>query len=148
MAICNRDKDVSEEKYDFESSFGAFSTGASNAAVVVPLATLPWPGTIQSARVAALGISGTPTLDFKVTRFIVGSGSTDISGGFTTLTLQAVGTSGVQTWVSAVATSSLLSLQTGDVIYGSFAGQDSAVTGLAVDVVIKATQDIRTFFGS
>lgn len=147
MAICNRDKDPSEQKFDFSSNLGAFSTGASNASVTFPLGIVPWSGVISKARVSALGISGTPTLDFQLTRFITGSGSTIISGGFTTLTLQLVGTSGAQTWVSAATSSTFLNLTKGDVLQGVFAGQDSAVTSLGVDFVIQATQDIKTYFG-
>ncbi len=101
----------------------------------------------MAARAAATGISGAPLLDLSITRFIVGSGTTSYLGGFTTLTLQAVGTSGIQSATIAVAGSTALSLLTGDVVYGSVSGQDSAVTGLAVSLVVDATQSIKTIFG-
>lgn len=148
MAICNRDLASSQQLQEFNSNFGAFSTGASNAAVTIPLCVVPYPATISKIKAAALGLSNTATLDFSIQRFIVGSGTTAYLGGMTTLTLVAAGTSGVQAVVTAAAGSTALQLTTGDVIYGSFAGQDAAATSLAVSVVIQATQDIRTWFGS
>ncbi len=147
MAVVNRALDVSQKEREYSAQFGAFSTGASNAAVSVPIAMIPYPATLVAARAAATGSSGSPTLDLSIKRFIVGSGSTAYLGGFTTLALQNVGTSGILSVTIAAAGSTALGLLAGDVIYGSFAGQDSAVTGLAVSIVINATQSIRTHFG-
>lgn len=147
MAVVNRALDNSQQETEFYESFGAFSTGASNLAVSVPIAMIPYPSTLVAARVAATGISGSPTLDLSITRFIVGSGSTSYLGGFTSIALQAVGTSGIQSVTIAAAGSTALNLLAGDVVYGSVAGQDSAVTGLAVSIVIDATQSIKTHFG-
>jgi len=142
MAICNRDLGFSEQEKLLGDAYGALATG-----VTVPVATVPWPCTIQSAKVAAFGISGTPTVALTIQRFIVGSGVTSYLGGFTTLTMQAAGTSGVQSVVTAAAGSTALLLQTGDVIMATTGGANSAVTGLQVSVVVQATQDIRSWFG-
>jgi hypothetical protein len=143
MAICNRDLDPSEQKHVLAANYGAVAT-----TLVLPVGVVPYPSTIVSARVAATGISGAPTGALKINRFIVGSGSTVYLGGFTTLTLQAVGTSGVQSVVIAAAGSTALNLLAGDEITYTSAGANAAVSGLAVSVVIQATQDIRSYYGS
>lgn len=143
MAICNRDLDPSQQKEVVAANYGAVATS-----LVIPVGIIPYPATIVSARVAATGISGSPTGALKINRFIVGSGSTVYLGGFTTLTVQAVGTSGVQSVVIAAAGSTALQLQAGDEITYTSAGSNAAVASLAVSVVIQATQDIKTFFGS
>lgn len=142
MAICNRDLDSSQQKYVLEASYGPLATGATQ-----PIAIVPSSSTIVGARVAAFGISGSPTVALTIQRFIVGSGSTSYLGGFTTLTMQAAGTSGVQSVVIAAAGSTALNLQAGDVIMSTTGGANSAVTGVNVTLVLQATQDIRTYFG-
>ncbi len=148
MAICNRDLGTGEQQIEFNSNFGAFDTGASNAAVLVPLAMIPYPATLSAVKAGVLGLSGAPTVAFSIQRFIIGSGNTLYTGGMTTLTLTNAGTSGIQSVVIAAAGSTALQLQAGDVILGSFAGQDTAATSLAVSVVVQAVQDIKTWFGS
>ncbi len=147
MGVTNGARDSSGQEREYYAGYGAFSTGASNATVDVPIAVIPYASTLIGARAAATGISNVPTLNLYVQRFIVGSGTTAYQGGFTIISLQAVGTSGIQSVTIAAAGSTALGLLAGDVITGTFAGQDSAVTSLAVSVVIKATQDIRQFFG-
>ncbi len=147
MAIVNRALDSSQQELEFYSTYGAFSTGASNAPAVVPIAMIPYASNLVAARVSATGLSGAPTLDLSITRFIVGSGSTSYLGGFTTLTFVGIGTSGMQSVTIAAAGSTALSLFAGDVIYGSVAGQDSAISRMSVSIVVKATQSIKTHFG-
>lgn len=147
MAVINRALDNSEQEWEFSAQYAALGTGASNAAVTLPIAMIPFPSTIVAARAAATGASGSPTIALSIKRFIVGSGTTAYLGGFTTLALQNVGTSGILSVTIATAGSTALGLLAGDVIVGSFAGQDSAVTRLAVSIVIDATQSIRTHFG-
>ncbi len=149
MAICNRDKDVSEQQSDtFAANYGAW--GVTNMPLIRCVGTVDCPGIVKHARVAATGISGTPVALLQIRRFIsgVGGGATVFTGGFTSLTLQAVGTSGIQTVVKAAAGSTSLNLQAGDVLELALSGADSAVTSLACDVVIQYVQDIRTYFGS
>ncbi len=142
MAICNRDLDASEQKLEIVANYGAVAT-----TLILPVGNVPWPCTIVGARVAAVGISNAPTGALKINRFIVGSGSTVYLGGFTTLTLQAVGTSGLQSVVIAAAGSTALSLQAGDEITYTSAGSNSAVSSLSVSIVVQKTQEIVTHFG-
>jgi hypothetical protein len=143
MAICNRDLDVSQQKTSLRANVAALGTG-----LTLPVVIIDSPANIVSAKVAAFGISGTPTALLSIQRFIVGSGVTSFLGGFTTLTMQAAGTSGVQSVVTAAAGSTALNLLAGDVIMVTSGGSNAAVTGLAVDLVIQYTQDIKTYFGS
>ncbi len=143
MAICNRDLDVSEEKHNINANYGLVAT-----TLVLPVGIVPYPATIVSARVAAVGISNAPTGALKINRFVVGAGSTVYLGGFTTLTLQAVGTSGVQSVVVAAAGSTALQLQAGDEITYTSGGSNSACDSVSVTVIVQATQDIRTWFGA
>jgi hypothetical protein len=143
MAICNRDLDPSQQKGVIAANYGVLAT-----ALTVPVGIVPFPATIVAARVAATGVSNTPTVALKINRFITGAGSTVYLGGFTTITMQAVGTSGVQSVVIAASGSTALNLQAGDEIVAVTAGSNAACTNLAVQVVIQATQDIRTFYGS
>jgi hypothetical protein len=103
---------------------------------------------VVAAKIAAFGISGTPTAALSIQRFIVGSGVTSYLGGFTTLTMIAAGTSGAQSVVTAASGSTALQLLAGDVIMMTTGGANSAVTGVAVDLVVQYTQDIKSYFGS
>lgn len=142
MGITNRSLDVSEKNRNVAANYGLTATS-----LVLNVAMISYPCTLQAARVAAKGISGSPTLLLKVDRFIVGAGSTVIAGGATSLAVQAVGTSGIQSVVLAASGSSFLSLQQGDVVTATTAGANSAVDNLSVSLVIQAIQDIKSSFG-
>ncbi len=143
MAIVNRGLDPSQQAVSFGAAYGPLGTGVTSPVLVVP-----YPCTLSQAKAAAFGISGTPTLVLSIQRFITGSGVTSYLGGMTTLTLQAAGTSGVQSVVTAAQGSTALNLQQGDVIMATTGGSNAAVTGLAVSLVLKASQDVRQFFGA
>lgn len=143
MAICNRDLDASEQKHEISANYGLVATS-----LTLPVGIVPYPANIVSARVAAVGLSGAPTGSLRIQRFITGAGATAYLGAFTTLTLTAVGTSGIQSVVTAASGSTALQLQAGDVITYVSAASNAAVDSLSVAVVIQATQDIRTYFGS
>jgi len=143
MAIVNRDLDSSEQKVSVAQTFGPLATG-----VTVPIHVVASPCNVVAAKIAAFGISGTPTAALSIQRFIVGSGVTSYLGGFTTLTMIAAGTSGAQSVVTAASGSTALQLLAGDVIMMTTGGANSAVTGVAVDLVVQYTQDIKSYFGS
>lgn len=143
MGLTNRDKDSSEQKQTFTASFGAVATGST-----LSLAVVPWPAELKAVRAAAHGLSGSPTVDLRILRFVSGAGMTAIAGGMTTLTLQAVGTSGVQSGALASAGSSLLQLQAGDVITATHGAANTNVLGVSYALVLQALQDIKSHFGS
>ncbi len=143
MGVTNRAKDVSEQKWTLQAAFGAI--GVTPVVREFPICTVPFPGIIKGIFAAAKGSSGSPVLDMYVQRFTT-AGIT-LSGGATTLALQNVGTSGIQSFVLAPAGNTLLNLQSGDVITAKLSGTDSAVTALSLAVVIQAVQDIKSSFG-
>lgn len=143
MAICNRDLDVSQQKVALSDRFGALATG-----LTLPVMSIASPANLIAAKLGAFGISGTPTALLSIQRFIVGSGVTSFLGGITTLTLQAEGTSGMQSAVIAAAGSTALQLQAGDIVMLTTGGANSAVTGLEVSLVVQYTQDIKSYYGA
>ncbi len=142
MGVTNRSYDVSEKNRTLEVDYGLTVTSK-----VLNVAMIPYPCTLQAARLAAKGVSNSPTYQLKVDRFIVGAGGTTIAGGATTLTGQAVGTSGIQSFVLAAAGSSFLQLQAGDLVTVTTAVANTAVDALSISLVVQAVQDIKTSFG-
>lgn len=142
MAIVNRSLDVSEQRKVFKYSDKLMATG-----VTAPICVVPWPSTIDGAMLAAFGLSGSPTYQVFVNRFIVGT-------GFTTWALtgaevpSAFGTSGVLArGMSMVASgSTLLNLQANDLLTVTSAVANTAST-VSVAVVLKPIQDIKYNFG-
>lgn len=146
MAIANRELDVSEQTVVENCDLKLLTVGSSGAAIPVsyPAYIVPRPMTLSGVHVAALGLSGAPTLDFAITRNAAG-GATVISGGMTTLTLQVCGTSGPQAGVLAAAGSSFLSLAKGDLVQFAITGDDVAAF-VTVSLVVKSLQDIKSHF--
>jgi hypothetical protein len=143
MAITNRALDASEQRRAFQSSFAATATGATLLALHVPFNS-----TLEAVKLCAQGLSGSPTYDLRVWRFIVGTGVTTIAGGATTSTPLTMGTSGPHSMALAASGSSFLNLLANDVITLTSGATNAAVTGLSVAIVIKAIQDIKTVHGA
>ncbi len=94
---------------------------------------------IQSAMIANEGLSGTPTTQLQIQRFVTGAGETVIPLG-PALAVIAVGTSGPK----AFAFSSIL-LQAGDQVVATQAGTNAAVAQQSISLVVKGLQDIRSW---
>lgn len=142
MAIINRTLDPSEQRRIIEQSYGAVATGAT-----LHVAVVPYPAELQAAVMAVAGLSGSPTYDLRILRFIVGTGVTTFSPGTTTLTGAAVGTSGLQSFLLAANGSTLVALLANDVITVTSGAANTAVTNASFGVVLKALQDYKTSFG-
>lgn len=143
MGIVNRDLDPSQQKGIYTTNLQATATG-----VTLALGIIANQGTLDGVRVAANGVSGAPVWSFFLDRFIVGTGLTSIIAGFTSLTVTAYGTSGPQSVVTVAAGNTLLNVLTGDVLCVSTTGSNTAVVSGAIDWVVKATQDIKSTYGS
>ncbi len=144
MAIVNRDKDASEQRDVISASLGALATG-----VTKQVAVLPYPCTLQSLRAAALGVSNAMQVAIQVNRFIAGTGATAINLGISNLVLVNVGTSGVQGFSGLAAVgSTLLALQQNDVLQIVTSVANGNTTDLAIEFVVKKTQDIITLNGA
>jgi hypothetical protein len=92
----------------------------------------------------AVGISGSPTSQLAVERFVVGAGLTVFALGGA-LTHTAIGTSGAQGFSLPAAGNSLLSLAAGDLLTVQTGGANTAAKVLHVTAVVKALQDIKSF---
>lgn len=144
MGVTNRAKDVSEQKWIFQSHYQAQS-GIDGTTLPLFVCSVPFPAILKGVEVAAKGVSNTVALDFFINRFTT-TGIT-LTGGATQLTLQNVGTSGIQSFVLAAAGSSLLNLQRGDVLAVIASGTSGAISALSLGAVLQAVQDIKTSFG-
>ena len=147
MAIINRSKDSSEQRRTFSTFAGAVATGVTGI-----IAQVPWPCTLESGQIAAFGLSGAPNYTITVNRFIAGAGATAIVVATGTSNVpSAFGTSGVAgTGASGIVMpwgSTLLQLLPNDVIMYTSGVANTAVTGLAISLVVKPTQDIKVHFG-
>lgn len=140
MGIVNRTKDVSEQKEVVQKTFTATVTGKDYVVLNAPHALQ-----LSEAKGIAVGMSGAPTATLKLQRFVVGAGLTTIaiSGA---LTHTAIGTSGAQGFSMPAAGSSLLNLQAGDVLVCTTGGTNAGLEQLNVAVIVKALQDIKTYF--
>lgn len=139
MAINNRSLHGSLQREVAPCQLGAVATAESH---VVHLA--PRPQIVEAIKVSSLGLSGAPTANFQIVRFITGSGSTTIGAFCTTLTLAALGTSGTQSVVFLAS----MPLVANDAIQFTSGASNAAVTELRVDVLVKNLEDIRTQFGT
>lgn len=134
MAIVNRALDATEQKKDVFVNIKGTVTATSDQVYHVPHAM-----EIQSAVACAEGLSGAPTSQLQIQRFVVGAGETQIPLG-PALTLVAVGTSGPQSF-----TFSSTALQAGDQILCTQAGTNAAAAQLSIGLVVKALQDIKSW---
>ena len=143
MAIVNRELDASEQRKTVQADFALTATGVTLLCAQIPVAS-----ELQAVRVAAVGISGSPTVAFTIGRFIAGTGFTSITGGATTLTLTAFGTSGLQTMAVNASGSSLTALTAGDVLQLTTGGANAAATSLSVSFVVKELVDIKNQYNA
>lgn len=142
MAICNRDRDPSERKEDYIFvSSAAVATGAT-----AWIAMVPYPCVVQSARAIALGVSNAMQVALGAQRFA--GGNTVISLGISNMVLQNFGTSGVIGYSGLAAPgSTLLQLQTGDILQFTTSVANGNALNLMVEVVVSKVQDIVAFNG-
>lgn len=148
MAVANRDLDVTEQRKVFELTVltAALVTGSTSIVALVPYVS-----TLDSAMLAITGISGAPTYQLNVDRFIPGAGfTTIIVATGTSNTPGAFGTSGVgggSGMILAPAGSTLLNLLPNDMLMLTTGGSNAAAKALAMGVVILPIQDLKTDFG-
>jgi hypothetical protein len=134
MAIVNRALDVSEQQKDVFVNIESTVTATSDQIYHAPHAL-----ELQSAFLSPVSLSGSPTCQLQIKRFVTGAGETFIPLG-AALALQIVGTSGPLSY-----TFSSTSVQAGDLIVATHAGSNAAVAQLGVALVAKAVQDIKSW---
>lgn len=143
MAIINREFDASEQKIVIHCPLGAVATSITRELVVAP-----YPCEVIDVKETSLGLSGAPVHAMSIDRFIVGSGLTNVTGGWTNLTIVALGTSGVQDYPQVASGNSLIQLQASDVLKLVSSGANTATADSQVTITIRALQDQKTYFGA
>jgi len=144
MAICNRDLGQSEQIRNMATTF---SQAGSSLALELPIAQMPWPGTVQEVSFGALAVANAPVVSLGVKRWTSG-GLTTMPYLSTTLTLTAFGASAAYQSPSLLASgSTLLNLLAGDVLYVRMEiGATASITGGFASVGVQASQDIKSYF--
>lgn len=123
---------------------------AASAGIAYNVFQAPWPCTLLGAGIAAAGVSGAPDMSIDILRFNGVGGTSLIPGVGATLAVLAYGASAAkQMFTVPAASSTLVSLQMGDVVVLNqlFSGGNVAVRSAAVSIVVQPTQDILTQFG-
>jgi hypothetical protein len=148
MALLNRDKDPSEQRnlYQWSSGGAVVSTSAT-----LPIFTAQNSEQILGFQVVSVGLSGAPILTFQIGRFLIGSGFTMLSSGFSAITCVAFGTSGLpgvgtSPIIQLVAGSTLNQLQKNDAVFVSTSGANTAGSH-TISMVTQTLQDIKQTYG-
>lgn len=149
MAIVNRDLDTSQQKdviYQAYKNVGVGSTILAGGASFWIGAAIPYPFTVESAEVYAIGLTGAPQIRLIIDRFA--AGQTRMVCGISNCVITAYGTSGIQ-GLSGLAPvgSTLLNGQAKDQLSFDLVGANTGATDLTISVVIKKTQDIVSYNG-
>lgn len=142
MPIINREKDVAEQRVEISENIGLLATGVTRCIFLAPYMC-----EVSISKMSAIGISGTPTAQLSINRFLAGVGVTNISGGFSAVTLQAFGTSGALTVPQLAAGSSNIQLLVGDQLLLVSGGTNAAAADFEIFAAIKCLQDIKSHFG-
>lgn len=142
MAIVNRDKDASEQRYVFN-----VATGVVGVSALIYVGNVPCAAQLLQVATNAFGLSASPTVGVQIQRFVVGSGLTTIPlNGSSLLTISAMSTSGMQTQVLPASGATLVQLLKGDCIQLVTSTASSAAT-YVVDAVIQILQDVKSDYG-
>lgn len=143
MAIVNRDLDASQQK---ETISAVYQNGTQiNTGSSLVIGVVPYPCLIQSVRVGTFGVSNAPGALFKVQRNA--SGITLLTIGSTSLIVN-LGVSGMfgHSGIMGAGTT-LLTLQTGDVITMDVTQANTYALGVVAQIVVKKLQDIVSHNG-
>jgi len=142
MALVNRDKDASEQRYVFGDANTVVGISTIQYGFIAPCA-----GQLLQVAQAAFGLSGSPTIGVQVQRFVVGSGLTTIPlNGSSLLTVTAFSTSGMQTQVLPAAGATLVQLLKGDSVQLITSTANTAAT-YQFEMVFQVLQDIKSDYG-
>lgn len=143
MALVNRDKDASEQRYNFAQVQSAV-VGVSS---LIHLFAAPCAGQLVSVASNAFGLSGSPILGVQIQRFVVGVGFTTIAlNGSSLLTVAAMSTSGMQKHAVPVSGSTLALLLQGDDVQLVTSGANTAAN-YTLNAVFQVLQDVKSDYG-
>lgn len=143
MAVLNRDKDASEQRY----VFGYNSQVTVGVSGLIQLGIAPCASQLLAVASNAFGLSGSPILGVQVQRFVVGSGLTTIPvNSSSLLTIVAYSTSGMQTHILPAAGATLVQLLKGDAIQLVSSVANTAAQ-YEVEAVVQILQDVKSDYG-
>lgn len=143
MALVNRDKDASEQRYVFTFN----QTAVVGLSIIAEIGIAPCASQLLTIVSSAFGLSGAPTVGAQIQRFVVGSGLTTIPlNGSSLLTTVAYSTSGMQTQVLPASGSTLLQLQKGDMIQ-LISSTANTAANYVIEAVVQIAQDIKQDYG-
>lgn len=146
MGIINKNLGKSQRREVIQNEWSALANGSTIVAAVVP-----YPSILEVVQMYGFGLSGAPTVQVIVNRFIPGTGFTAFNLG-STMALPAFGTSGVLSLTMGFSLpqigSTLTLLLVNDVVMiQTGGGSSAAVTGLCGAVVLEPIQDAKNQFG-
>ena len=143
MALVNRDKDATEQRYVFTNNQSAV-VGVS---ALIHVGIAPCGAQLLQVVSNAFGLSAAPTVGIQIQRFVVGSGLTTIPlNGSSLLTISAFSTSGMQVHVLPAAGSTLVQLLKGDEIQ-LVTSTASSAANYVVEAVVQILQDVKSDYG-
>jgi hypothetical protein len=146
MGLINRDKDQSEQRNIYDVGPMTVATGTTN-----PILIAQNNEQILGLQLMGFGLSGSPVLTFQIGRFIVGTGFTMLSSGFSAITVgTAFGTSGTPTGLTPITQltigSTLNTLKPNDLLFVVTSGANSNGT-YVMEIVTQNLQDIKSTYG-
>ncbi len=146
MAVTNRALDTSEQKRAFSSSVGKKSAPNVTSSTCM-IGVVPFRSELRNLTVAGFGLSGAPTAELRIQRFIPGAGGTLIAPGIS-LTVPEMGVSGPVSASLPASGSTLLNLLAGDMLVLLTGTANTSSDTMVVGYVLKALEDIKADFGS
>jgi hypothetical protein len=140
--------DASNQKDTFSWSYSKNVHGKTtiNTGATFLVCMFPYAGVLQSVRSYAVGLSGAPSLDFKILRFA--GGGTSIACSISSMIAVEFGTTGILGYSGlAAAGSTLLLVSPGDILAVQTGVANTSIDSLMLNVVIKKTQDVLSYNG-
>lgn len=141
MAIVNRDNAQGQQMEQVTAK-----VAATAAAATYMLWQAPFPCEVREISQSANGLSGAPFHFIDIYR-MAAAGLTTITGLHASLGVVAVGTSGPQGFSVIAPGSTLIQLQAKDILVLRTAVANTAVTDVAISLVVKKLQDIVSYYG-
>ncbi len=136
MAIVNRDLAGSEQCHVIDKTIAALATG-----VTTLISMVPFPAVVVAGSLKAFGLSGSPVYSVNLLRSSA-AGLTLVGLGATITAIDgATFPQGISFTLGAT-----VPIQQGDVLMINSGVANTAVTGMQLTLVIKALQDVRSYF--
>lgn len=144
MAVENRDLGTTQQRETYQLTLGAGASGLVGVGTTAVACIVPFPSTLAAGQAVGFGLSGVPAVNIDVTRYNAG-GVTTITGMISAFNVPGA-TIGVQNGFTVSSGTSLVNLQTNDVLSVRTSTANTAATQMTVCLVLQALQDIKKHF--